>query len=78
MKKWAAVNGGDSRRVERRSSYADYAKLGGMTATEVRAAATHRRVAGIRSQHGGEVSSAAKHEILAEEGARSLDSRGRR
>ena len=78
MKKWTAVSGGDSRQIERRSSHADGAKLRSMTATEERTAATHRCAAGIRSRPGGKVRSAAEHEIESEEGARSLDSRGRR
>ena len=77
MNRYAAANGGDSRQIERRSSYADGAKLGSMTVAEVRAAATHRCVADIRSRTGGEVRPAAKHEVWAEEGASSLDSHGR-
>ena len=77
MNRSAAVSGGDSHQIERRC-YADGAKLGRMTATEVRVAATHPSAANIRSRPSGEVRSAVKHDTWAEEGARSLDGHGSR
>lgn len=78
MNNSAVMNVGFIRSTER-CSFAAGARLDSMTATEVRAAATHRGTVGIRSQHGDRVLAAAEHEIMSEEGAaHSLDRHTRR
>lgn len=77
MNRCVAVKSGATRRVARRS-YADAARLKGMTAAQDRATFPQSTATGIGPAPGGKVRVAAQREIRSEEGAHSLDRYRRR